>query len=286
MLLLPPGLLSTVACAAPPPASLTPVASSPVSAMLSRRSLAHCLAASAFFAYQDKAWARGVDEAARVLDEVKWDDEVSFTREDFRRLDETDDGAFYSEPRFVTHVDDAAVAATQRYYDGLFTSLRSARGEPLDVLDLGSSWVSHFPPNGLAAGGALYRRVAGLGMNQAELSANKVLTEIAVQDLNKQPKLPYADAAFDVVTCTVSIDYLTKPLEVMAEAARVLRPGGVVAIVFSDRLFFSKAVALWTGKAPSISAPYRWSSIGSSSPKPRALGGRRGLGGALTWETL
>jgi len=69
-----------------------------------------------------------------------------------------------------------------------------------------------------------------------------------VRDLNADPALPYKDATFDVVTCTVSIDYLTRPLEVVAEVARVLRPGGVVAIVFSDRLFFSKAIALWTGK--------------------------------------
>ena len=37
-------------------------------------------------------------------------------------------------------------------------------------------------------------------------------------------------------------------MQVMAEAARVLRPGGVVALVISNRLFFSKAVAVWTGK--------------------------------------
>merc|ERR1711871_308856 len=75
-----------------------------------------------------------------------------------------------------------------------------------------------------------------------------ILTDFVVQDLNRSPTLPYADASFDAVTCTVSVDYLTRPLEVLSEVARVLRPGGVVAIVFSDRLFFSKAVAVWTGK--------------------------------------
>ena len=85
-------------------------------------------------------------------------------------------------------------------------------------------------------------------MNAAELERNPQLSEFVTRDLNKNPVLPFGDGAFDAVTCTVSIDYLTKPLQVMSEVARVLRPGGAVAIVFSDRLFFSKAVALWTGK--------------------------------------
>ena len=67
-------------------------------------------------------------------------------------------------------------------------------------------------------------------------------------DLNKDPKLPFEDASFDVVTCTVSIDYFTKPLAVVAEVARILRKGGTFSLVISNRLFFSKAVALWTGK--------------------------------------
>ena len=85
-------------------------------------------------------------------------------------------------------------------------------------------------------------------MNAAELQRNPQLTEYIVRDLNRQSKLPYDDETFDAVTCTVSIDYLTSPLLVIAEAARVLRPGGTVALVISNRLFFSKAVALWTGK--------------------------------------
>jgi ubiquinone/menaquinone biosynthesis C-methylase UbiE len=40
------------------------------------------------------------------------------------------------------------------------------------------------------------------------------------------PRFPFADSSFDVVTCVVSVDYLTKPLEVFKEISRVLRPGG------------------------------------------------------------
>lgn len=51
-------------------------------------------------------------------------------------------------------------------------------------------------------------------MNEAELKRNEVLTEVAVQDLNDSPKLPYEDNAFDFITNVVSVDYLTKPLAI------------------------------------------------------------------------
>ena len=87
-----------------------------------------------------------------------------------------------------------------------------------DVLDICSSWVSHYPQN-LKLG-----RVAGTGMNERELRANTQLTEFTQRDLNKVPQLPYKDRSFDVVTCVVSIDYLTQPIKILKEARRVLRP--------------------------------------------------------------
>lgn len=41
------------------------------------------------------------------------------------------------------------------------------------------------------------------GMNKFELSKNAQLDDYAVQDLNVDPKFPYADNSFDVVTCVV-----------------------------------------------------------------------------------
>lgn len=55
---------------------------------------------------------------------------------------------------------------------------------------------------------------AGLGMNQAELEKNPVLTESAVVDLNITPELPYDDNSFDFITNAVSVDYLRKPLPI------------------------------------------------------------------------
>jgi ubiquinone/menaquinone biosynthesis C-methylase UbiE len=66
-----------------------------------------------------------------------------------------------------------------------------------------------------------------------------------VADLNTRPRLPFADASFDDVVCCVSVDYLTRPLEVFAEVARVLRPAGRFVCTFSNRCFPTKAIRGW-----------------------------------------
>jgi SAM-dependent methyltransferase len=150
------------------------------------------------------------------------------------RLDETPDDAFYRSPRFVTHIDDAAIrAVTAVYRERIPTGSR--------VLDLMSSWVSHLPTD------LTYARVVGLGMNEAELRRNPQLSEYRVHDLNADPGLPFEDAAFDACTICVSIDYLTRPVTVLREVARVLTPGGVLVVTFSNRCFPTKAVLPWHG---------------------------------------
>jgi SAM-dependent methyltransferase len=152
----------------------------------------------------------------------------------FDRLDESGDAAFYAAPRFVVHIDDATIAALTAWYGEVL-----APGA--DVLDLMSSWVSHLPPaEGLPLG-----RVVGLGMNAEELAANPRLTGFDVVDLNAEPRLPYPDASFDAALCAVSVQYLTRPVEVFAETARVLRPGGRVAVAISHRCFPTKAIRAW-----------------------------------------
>ncbi len=150
----------------------------------------------------------------------------------FRRADESDDARFYLWPRRVHHIDERAQAAV--------TDLYRAHVPPgADVLDLMSSWVSHLPPE-RALG-----RVAGLGMNAEELADNPRLTDWTVQNLNTDPLLPYGSSVFDAVTCCVSVQYLTRPVEVFAEVGRVLRPGAPFVITFSNRCFPTKAVAAW-----------------------------------------
>lgn len=162
--------------------------------------------------------------------EVKWPDAWPFADPRFfARADESSDGLFYEQPRFVTHIDDGAIGAITEHY-------ASVMHEGADVLDLCSSWISHLPPD-LKLG-----RVAGVGMNADELSRNKRLTEFCQQDLNVSPKLEYEDASFDFVCNVVSVDYLTKPLEIFREMHRVLRPGGKAIMSFSNRCFPTKAI--------------------------------------------
>jgi SAM-dependent methyltransferase len=89
------------------------------------------------------------------------------------------------------------------------------------------------------------RHLTVLGMNTAELGANSWAHERVVHDLNADPVLPFADAAFDTVVSTVSVDYLTSPIAVFREVARVLRPGGTFAVTFSNRCFLAKAIRGW-----------------------------------------
>jgi SAM-dependent methyltransferase len=157
----------------------------------------------------------------------------------FSRLDTSPDAVFYEAPRFGEHVDDTAVSLLTNY------NSNQAIGEKAAVLDLCSSWTSHIDLDILSS--KKIPRVSGLGMNAKELAANPALSDWVVQDLNLNPVLPFDDATFDVVLCQLSIDYLTRPLEVMRQVGRVLKPGGKVHILFSNRLFLSKAVGVWTG---------------------------------------
>lgn len=153
----------------------------------------------------------------------------------FDRDDPRPDTQFYGQPRMVTHIDDGAIAAVGQLYAEL--GLDGSARRPVRVLDLMSSWVSH-----LASAPA---ELVVMGLNEAELDANEQATERVLQDLNADPRLPFADRSFDAVLCCVAVDYLTRPVEVLAEAARVLRPGAPVVLTFSNRCFPSKAIHGW-----------------------------------------
>jgi SAM-dependent methyltransferase len=155
----------------------------------------------------------------------------------FARVDEGDDANFYQLPRLVAHIDPATIAAlTQYYLDVLPNGAR--------VLDLMSSWISHLPKE------ARYSTVAGLGMNAAELDANPRLSFRVVQDLNREPKLPFGDGTFDAVLIAVSVQYLVRPVEVFRDIARVLAPGGRLIVAMSHRCFPTKAVRAFHQLAP------------------------------------
>ena len=150
----------------------------------------------------------------------------------FAKADPSPDTAFYRQPRFVAHIDPGAIAAVTRLY-------REVLPPGGVLLDLMGSWISHLPDE------VSYAEVIGHGMNAEELAANPRYDRRFVQNLNGAAALPLADAGVDAVTICVSVQYLQRPVAVMQEVRRVLRPGGPVVITFSNRCFPTKAVAIW-----------------------------------------
>lgn len=151
----------------------------------------------------------------------------------FSRADETGDAAFYATDRFVNHLDSLALWRIEELIGTLIVE------EDPKILDLMASWDSHIP-------GALRpSEVVGLGLNENELKENKDLTGYVIHDLNEDPRLPFPDGKFDAALCTVSVDYMTRPVGVFAEVGRVLKPGGLYLVTFSNRFFPPKVVKVW-----------------------------------------
>ena len=158
--------------------------------------------------------------------------ESRLSPESFQREDEGDDSVFYESPRLVVHIDEGAIAAVGRLF-------KEQVPEDSVVLDLMSSWRSHWPE------GHAKQRMVGLGLNSIEMRENPDLDEYVVHNVNNDPALPFDDDSFDAVLITVSAQYLTKPVETFKQVNRVLRPGGVFIVSFSNRMFATKAVLIW-----------------------------------------
>jgi SAM-dependent methyltransferase len=159
-------------------------------------------------------------------------DKADFPPDAFKKWDLADDSEFYAHPRFVTHIDETAIAALTSFY-------RETLPTGCVLLDLMSSWVSHLPSE------VAYAEVIGHGMNEAELAANPRLGRRFVLDLNCSPRLPLCDSSVDAAMICVSIQYLQQPIAVLREVARVLKSGQPLIISFSNRCFPTKAVAIW-----------------------------------------
>ncbi|MFW2367738.1 MAG: class I SAM-dependent methyltransferase [Desulforhopalus sp.] len=162
----------------------------------------------------------------------QWSEKKSYTPYPFHKFNDDDDSTFYQTARMVNHLDDTAIEQIKSIHSRLLCPSNI-------VLDLMSSWTSHLPKS--------YEncQVTGLGLNREELRANPQLARTVIHDLNKLPTLPFPDNSFDAVICTASIEYLTRPLEILAEIARVTIPGGIFITTFSDRWFPGKEIEPW-----------------------------------------
>ncbi len=148
------------------------------------------------------------------------------------KLDDTDDHLFYADPRFVTHVDEGFIQQlTDLYSDRLKPNTR--------IFDMMSSWVSHLPEE------MEFSHIEGHGLNAEELARNPRLNHYFVQNINENPQFPLANEDFDAVLNCVSVQYAQYPEAIFSEIHRILKPGGVAIISFSNRMFFQKAIQAW-----------------------------------------
>ncbi len=148
------------------------------------------------------------------------------------RVDELVDALSGIEPPCLAHIDDAAIGAITDLY-------REILPEGGAILDVMSGWVSHLPPE------IGYSRIVGIGANACELAENPFLDEWRVQDLNRDPHLPFADSEFDGATLCAAVHQLTRPRDVIREVGRVLKPGAPLVVTFSQRCRPTRPIGCW-----------------------------------------
>lgn len=156
-----------------------------------------------------------------------------FSDDPFDREDDRPDNLFYSQTRLIDHLDANALSLVEQIYRRYIVN-------GMRVLDLMGSWKSHLGK------GLRLDRLTGLGLNAGELENNDMLTDFIVHDLNNTPVIPLPDSSYDAVICTVSVEYLTQPVAVFRQVARILKPGGRFLLTFSNRWFPQKAIRIWT----------------------------------------
>jgi len=153
-----------------------------------------------------------------------------------KKLDESNDEEFYSDPKFVYHLD----ANFRQYLSSVYNN------EITDfsvVLDLMSSWDSYLPK------GKKYKKVIGHGLNKQELEKNKIFDSYWIQNFNLNQKLPLENESVDYCLMVAAWQYLQYPENLTQEIVRILRSKGKIIIAFSNRAFWHKAPKIWTSSS-------------------------------------
>ncbi len=150
-----------------------------------------------------------------------------------KKLDESNDEEFYSEPKFVYHLD-----SNFRQY--LSTIYKNEIEEYSTILDLMSSWDSYLPED------KQYKKVIGHGLNKQELEKNKVFDNYWIQNFNLSQKIPLDNGSIDYCLMVAAWQYLQYPENLTNEIVRILSDQGKFIIAFSNRAFWHKAPNIWT----------------------------------------
>ena len=150
-----------------------------------------------------------------------------------KKLDESNDENFYSNPKFVYHLD----ANFRKYLSSIY---KNEIKNNSTVLDLMSSWDSYLPIE------KTYKQVIGHGLNKDELQKNKILNSFWVQNFNKSQKIPLDSKSVDYCLMVAAWQYLQYPENITQEISRILSDGGKFLVSFSNRAFWHKAPNIWT----------------------------------------
>ena len=150
-----------------------------------------------------------------------------------KKLDESNDEEFYSDPKFVYHLD----ANFRNYLSSVY---KNEIKDYSTVLDLMSSWDSYLPKE------KKYKKVIGHGLNKEELERNKTLNSFWVQNFNLNQKIPLDSGSVDYCLMVAAWQYLQYPENIAKEISRILSDKGKILISFSNRAFWHKAPNIWT----------------------------------------
>ena len=150
-----------------------------------------------------------------------------------QKIDESNDEEFYSDPKFVYHLD----ANFRKYLSYIYNNEIENFST---VVDLMSSWDSYLPSE------KKYKKVIGHGLNKKELERNKYFNSYWIQNFNLNQKLPLDSESVDYCLMVAAWQYLQYPENLTKEIARILSEKGKILVSFSNRAFWHKAPNIWT----------------------------------------
>ncbi|MBO8204895.1 methyltransferase domain-containing protein [Prochlorococcus marinus] len=150
-----------------------------------------------------------------------------------KKLDESNDEEFYSEPKFVYHLD----ANFRQYLSSVYNNEIS---DSSTILDLMSSWDSYLPKD------KKFKKVIGHGLNKKELEKNKIFDSYWIQNFNLNQEIPLDNESVDYCLMVAAWQYLQYPENLTKEILRILSSQGKFIISFSNRAFWHKAPKIWT----------------------------------------
>ena len=152
------------------------------------------------------------------------------------RIDDHDDSLLYQQANLEDTFDQASGAQLAQLY-GRYIS----QGDR--VLDMMCGAQSYLPNN-------MKLNTTGIGLNEAELKANKQLSSYVIQNVNAQTTLPFSENSFDNIIFTAAVEYLIDPHESFRELVRITRPGGRIMVTFTDHWVAKKSIRLWSELYP------------------------------------